>query len=100
MSAFQQALAAVSTTQQQPGGSSMSIRGTAAPSARGLASALRGIKKDGTPGMEVDGASSSSSGRAARGGSGRGRRVTIGADGTTTHDQVRLSRLRNIPGID
>lgn len=98
MSAFQQALAAASTTQQQPGGSSsMSIRGTAAPSARGLASALRGIKKDGTPGMEVDGASSSS-GRAARGGSTRGRRVTIGADGTTTHDQVCLSY--NIPGID
>lgn len=91
MSAFQQALAAASTApQQQPGGSSMSIRGTA-PSGRGLASALRGIKKDGTPGMEVDGASSSS-GKAARGGSGRGRRVTIGADGTTKHDQVRLSQ--------
>lgn len=87
MSAFQQALAA-SSAQTQQGESSMSIRGASTPSGRGLASALRGIKKDGTPGMEVDG-SSNGSGRSVRGAtSTRGRRVTIGADGTKTHDQV------------
>lgn len=83
MSAFQQALAsASSSTQQQQGSSSSSIaiRGSATggPSARGLTSALRGIKKDGTPGMEVDGASNS--GRSVRG-PGSGRRATIGSAG-------------------
>jgi hypothetical protein len=83
MSAFQQALASASssTTQQQgSSSSSIAIRGSASggPSARGLTSALRGIKKDGTPGMEVDGASNS--GRSVRG-SGSGRRATIGSTG-------------------
>jgi hypothetical protein len=85
MSAFQQALAsaASSSSNQQQGSSSssLSIRGSAAggPSARGLTSALRGIKKDGTPGMEVDGASNSSE-RSVRG-PGSGRRATIGSTG-------------------
>ena len=83
MSAFQQALAsAASSSNQQQGSSSssLSIRGSATggPSARGLTSALRGIKKDGTPGMEVDGASNS--GRSVRG-SASGRRATIGSTG-------------------
>jgi hypothetical protein len=83
MSAFQQALASASSSQQQGGSSSsIAIRGSAStggPSGRGLASALRGIKKDGTPGMEVDGASTGS-GRSARG-TGSGRRATIGSTG-------------------
>jgi hypothetical protein len=84
MSAFQQALASASsssTTQQQgSSSSSIAIRGSATggPSARGLTSALRGIKKDGTPGMDVDGAANG--GRSVRG-SGSGRRATIGSTG-------------------
>lgn len=92
MSAFQQALAAASTSQQQGESSSLSIRGSSsgAPSNRGLASALRGIKKDGTPGMEVDGMNGSRSPR----GMGRGRRVTIGADGATV-EQVSCALHRS-----
>jgi hypothetical protein len=67
----------------------MSIRGSATggPSARGLASALRGIKKDGTPGMEVDGASNS--GRSVRGAGGR--RATIGATGVIPNQVSMVS---------
>jgi hypothetical protein len=89
MSAFQQALAAASTSQNQGESSAMSIRGSATggPSARGLASALRGIKKDGTPGMEVDGASNS--GRSVRGAGGR--RANIGATGVIPNQVSMVS---------